>query len=56
MRYRAVLFDLGNTLVSYYHLSEFSPILDRCLKRCCQALGMEAVGNDYAAAHCQLYF
>jgi putative hydrolase of the HAD superfamily len=27
----AVLFDLGNTLVSYYKSSDFAPILERCV-------------------------
>jgi putative hydrolase of the HAD superfamily len=31
---RAVLFDLGNTLVSYYRANEFSPILRRCVAAC----------------------
>ncbi len=29
---RAVLFDLGNTLASYYHADEFRPILERALR------------------------
>jgi FMN phosphatase YigB (HAD superfamily) len=35
---RAVLFDLGNTLVSYYAAAEFSPILRRCLRGCMRVL------------------
>jgi HAD superfamily hydrolase (TIGR01509 family) len=31
---QAVLFDLGNTLVSYYAAKDFSPILRECLKAC----------------------
>jgi HAD superfamily hydrolase (TIGR01509 family) len=31
---RAVLFDLGNTLVSYYAAADFAPILHRCLRGC----------------------
>ena len=31
---RAVLFDLGNTLVSYYAAKDFPPILRRCLRAC----------------------
>jgi HAD superfamily hydrolase (TIGR01509 family) len=35
---RAVLFDLGNTLVSYYAATEFTPILQECLRCCAKAL------------------
>jgi HAD superfamily hydrolase (TIGR01509 family) len=31
---RAVLFDLGNTLVSYYAAADFAPILRKCLHDC----------------------
>ena len=31
---RAVLFDLGNTLVSYYRADEFPNVLRRCLRTC----------------------
>ena len=31
---RAVLFDLGNTLVSYYAAADFAPILRKCLRGC----------------------
>lgn len=34
MASRAVLFDLGNTLVSYYRVDEFPAILRRCLRAC----------------------
>jgi len=34
MRTRAVLFDLGSTLVSYYRADEFPNILRRCLRAC----------------------
>ncbi len=34
---RAVLFDLGNTLVSYYAASDFAPILRDCLRACARA-------------------
>jgi putative hydrolase of the HAD superfamily len=40
MMYRAVLFDLGNTLVKYYRLAEFPAILRRCLARCQEELGV----------------
>jgi putative hydrolase of the HAD superfamily len=30
-RVDAVLFDLGNTLVSYYRAADFPPVLERCL-------------------------
>ena len=34
MSARAVLFDLGNTLVSYYAAADFPPILSACLHAC----------------------
>jgi HAD superfamily hydrolase (TIGR01509 family) len=37
---RAVLFDLGNTLVRYYTSAEFPDILRRCLQECREALGL----------------
>jgi putative hydrolase of the HAD superfamily len=36
---RAILFDLGNTLVGYYTSSEFPLVLRRCLQECARALG-----------------
>ena len=36
---RAVLFDLGNTLVSYYAAPEFAPVLRKSLRGCLQILG-----------------
>jgi len=36
---RAILFDLGNTLVGYYTSSEFPLVLRRCLRDCASALG-----------------
>jgi HAD superfamily hydrolase (TIGR01509 family) len=36
---KAVLFDLGNTLVGYYESAEFSSVLRRCLRECSEALG-----------------
>jgi putative hydrolase of the HAD superfamily len=36
---RAILFDLGNTLVGYYTSSEFPLVLRRCLRECGSALG-----------------
>jgi FMN phosphatase YigB (HAD superfamily) len=44
---RAVLFDLGNTLVSYYAAPDFPPILRKCLRRCLEVLGPR-VGTDEA--------
>lgn len=35
---RAVLFDLGNTLVSYYAAPDFAPILRKCLRGCVRVL------------------
>lgn len=40
MPIRAVLFDLGNTLVGYYRGGEFHPILRRCLREVTAALGV----------------
>jgi putative hydrolase of the HAD superfamily len=37
---RAVLFDLGNTLVGYYTSAEFPSVLRRCLQECADALGL----------------
>ena len=39
MATRAILFDLGNTLVGYYTSSEFPVVLRRCLEECARALG-----------------
>jgi len=39
MLIRAVLFDLGNTLVSYYQPPEFMPVLRRSLEACLARLG-----------------
>jgi HAD superfamily hydrolase (TIGR01509 family) len=39
MPIRAVLFDLGNTLVSYYQPPDFMPILRRSLQACLATLG-----------------
>jgi HAD superfamily hydrolase (TIGR01509 family) len=38
---RAVLFDLGNTLVSYYTASDFAPILRKCLDACLETLTLD---------------
>jgi putative hydrolase of the HAD superfamily len=43
---RAVLFDLGNTLVSYYQSSEFPPILRSCLRRAVSAAGLSVSKVD----------
>ena len=37
---RAILFDLGNTLVGYYTSAEFPGILQRCLRECAAAQGL----------------
>jgi putative hydrolase of the HAD superfamily len=39
---RAVLFDLGNTLVGYYRSAEFPDVLHRCLQECADVLGLPA--------------
>jgi HAD superfamily hydrolase (TIGR01509 family) len=36
---RAILFDLGNTLVGYYTSNEFPTVLRRCLHECASVLG-----------------
>jgi len=38
MTARAVLFDLGNTLVSYYAAADFPPILRACMRACVDVL------------------
>jgi len=40
MTTRAVLFDLGNTLVGYYTSAEFPGVLQRCLRECAEAQGL----------------
>jgi putative hydrolase of the HAD superfamily len=35
---RAVLFDIGHTLVRYYQISEFPPILEKCLQSAATSL------------------
>jgi putative hydrolase of the HAD superfamily len=46
---RAILFDLGNTLVGYYTSSEFPGVLRRCLQECTAALGWrEDLARDEA--------
>jgi len=39
---RAILFDLGNTLVHYYTSGEFPLVLRRCLRECASVLGQTA--------------
>ena len=39
---RAVLFDLGNTLVSYYATADFVPILRQSLRSCLRVLALHA--------------
>ena len=39
MAIRAILFDLGNTLVGYYTSNEFPQVLRRSLLECASALG-----------------
>jgi putative hydrolase of the HAD superfamily len=40
MTTRAVLFDLGNTLVGYYTSDEFPGVLQRCLRECAETQGL----------------
>jgi putative hydrolase of the HAD superfamily len=46
MPIRAVLFDLGNTLVSYYQPTDFMPILRRSLDACLLTLGHTPLGRE----------
>ena len=39
MPMKAVLFDLGNTLVGYYKPAEFPSVLRQCLRQCSDAQG-----------------
>jgi len=43
---RAALFDLGDTLVSYYQPSEFMPILRHSLEACRLSLGHAPLGRE----------
>jgi FMN phosphatase YigB (HAD superfamily) len=44
---RAILFDLGNTLVDYYTSGEFPLVPRRCLRECAWVLGKtEDHGRD----------
>lgn len=45
---RAVLFDLGNTLVSYYAAAEFAPILRECLRSCSGVVSRYACEGEEA--------
>lgn len=45
--HRAVLFDLGNTLVGYYDLGEFPPILAQCLGRVCEVLSLSKTDDSF---------
>ncbi len=46
MPIRAVLFDLGNTLVSYYQPTDFMPILRRSLDACLLTLGHTPLSRE----------
>jgi HAD superfamily hydrolase (TIGR01509 family) len=48
MAVRAVLFDLGNTLVGYYRSDEFPAILRRCLRNMVAAAGLTLAEGDEA--------
>jgi putative hydrolase of the HAD superfamily len=50
MPIRAVLFDLGNTLVSYYQPADFMPILHRSLSACLLTLGHSPLGREAQTA------
>jgi putative hydrolase of the HAD superfamily len=47
----AVLFDLGNTLVTYYKAHEFYPILERCVESVAAEMRREGRSVDVASAH-----
>ena len=38
MKIECVLFDLGNTLVSYFTKDEFRPVLRKSINNCCEAM------------------
>lgn len=50
MPIRAVLFDLGDTLVSYYQPPEFMPILRRSLDACLLTLGHSPLSHEAQTA------
>ena len=50
MPIRAVLFDLGNTLVSYYQPTQFLPLLRRSLDACLLTLGHSPLGREAQTA------
>jgi HAD superfamily hydrolase (TIGR01509 family) len=50
MPIRAVLFDLGNTLVSYHQPADFMPILRRSLDACLLTLGHGPLGHEAQTA------
>lgn len=48
---QAVLFDLGNTLVKYYQVDEFQPILQKAVDRVLEELkvnGIDSVSSSFA--------
>src|SRR5882724_9188663 len=47
---RAVLFDLGDTLVSYYQPADFMPVLRRSLNACLLTLGHTPLGREAQTA------
>jgi HAD superfamily hydrolase (TIGR01509 family) len=47
---RAVLFDLGNTLISYYQPADFMPILRRSLNACLATLGHSSLSREAQTA------
>lgn len=46
MAIQGVLFDLGNTLVSYYQAKDFNPILRKIIKQCCRSLADTGICFD----------
>ncbi len=44
---KAIFFDLGNTLVSYYHKDEFLPVLRHSIQACLLLLESKAIKADF---------
>lgn len=48
-KYDAVLFDLGNTLVSYYKAADFQPVLEQCVSSIVQVMNRRGHALDIEA-------
>lgn len=51
MNDHAVLFDLGNTLVEYYELADFPPILEGCLRHACDEWALSLSPTAFHAVY-----